>query len=59
MPNCTVVGVCRSARLDNPAVLSVTLSPEQSVEALLKTIANLKPEDSGKFLNYDGAPIPY
>ncbi len=48
--NSAIVGLCRSARLDNPAVQSVTLSPEQSVEALLKTIANLKPEDTRQVL---------
>lgn len=29
------------------------------MEALLKTIANLKLEDTGKFLNYDGIPMLY
>ncbi|DBB17092.1 hypothetical protein WJX82_001603 [Trebouxia sp. C0006] len=49
----------KSAKLDNPAIRSTSLTPEQSVEALRKTIANLKLEDTGKFLNYDGVPMLY
>ena len=54
-----MAGHCRSARLDNPDMRSILLTPQQSVEALLKTIAGLKPADTGKFLNYDSSPMPY
>lgn len=35
------------------------LTPEQSITGLRKVIAGLTPGDTGKFLNYDGAPIPW
>ena len=35
------------------------LTPEASVSGLRKVIAGLKPADSGKFLSYDGSPIPW
>jgi len=35
------------------------LAPEASVAGLRKVIAGLKPADSGKFLSYDGSPIPW
>lgn len=35
------------------------LDPAESVAALRALIASLKPEDSGKFLNYDGRPCPW
>lgn len=36
-----------------------TLAPEESISALLKLIGGLKPEDTGKFFNYDGKPMPW
>jgi NAD(P)-dependent dehydrogenase (short-subunit alcohol dehydrogenase family) len=36
-----------------------TLSPTESIQALRSVIAALKPEDSGKFLNYTGKPYPW
>jgi len=33
------------------------IPPEQSVTALRQTIADLRLSDSGKFLQYDGAPL--
>lgn len=36
-----------------------TLSPAVSIKALRSVIAALRPEDSGKFLNYDGKPYPW
>lgn len=35
------------------------LSVPESVNGLRKVIGNLKMSDSGKFLNYDGTPIPW
>lgn len=35
------------------------LSPEQAVGHILATIDRLTPADSGRFLNYDGAPMPW
>ena len=35
------------------------LAPETSVAGLRKVIAGLKAADSGKFLSYDGSPIPW
>ena len=35
------------------------LSAETSVAGLRKVIAGLRPSDSGRFLSYDGAPIPW
>jgi NAD(P)-dependent dehydrogenase (short-subunit alcohol dehydrogenase family) len=35
------------------------LSPAESIKALRFVIASLKPEDSGKFLNYNGNPYPW
>ena len=35
------------------------ISPAESIKAMRSVIARLKPEDSGKFLNYDGGPYPW
>ena len=35
------------------------LAPEASVAGLRKVIAGLKASDSGRFLSYDGSPIPW
>lgn len=35
------------------------LSAQTSVAGLRKVIAGLRPSDSGQFLSYDGAPIPW
>ena len=35
------------------------LEPAESVRGLRKVIAGLRPADSGRFLNHDGAPIPW
>ena len=36
-----------------------TLSPAESIQSLRTVIAALRPEDSGKFLNYTGKPYPW
>jgi NAD(P)-dependent dehydrogenase (short-subunit alcohol dehydrogenase family) len=36
-----------------------SLSPEASVRGLRKILSSIKPEDSGKFLSYDGSEIPW
>lgn len=36
-----------------------TLSPAESVTAVRSVIASLGPEDSGRFLNYNGEPYPW
>jgi NAD(P)-dependent dehydrogenase (short-subunit alcohol dehydrogenase family) len=38
---------------------SAPLAVQGSVGSLRKTIRRLKPSDSGKFLNYDGKPVPW
>jgi len=38
---------------------SAPLAVQDSVASLRKTIGKLKPSDSGKFLNYDGRPVPW
>ena len=35
------------------------ISPAESIKAMRSVIARLKPEDSGKFLNYDGGSYPW
>lgn len=35
------------------------LSPTESIKALRSVIASLKPEDSGRYLNYTGKPLPW
>jgi NAD(P)-dependent dehydrogenase (short-subunit alcohol dehydrogenase family) len=35
------------------------LTPERSVRGVLGVIQRLRPEDSGKFLSYDGSEIPW
>jgi NAD(P)-dependent dehydrogenase (short-subunit alcohol dehydrogenase family) len=35
------------------------ITPAESVRALRSLIESIKPEDSGKFLNYDGRPYPW
>jgi NAD(P)-dependent dehydrogenase (short-subunit alcohol dehydrogenase family) len=36
-----------------------TISPAESIAAMRSAITALKPEDSGKFLNYTGKPYPW
>ncbi len=36
-----------------------TLEPATSVKAMLSLIERAKPEDGGKFMAYDGAPLPW
>ena len=36
-----------------------TQSPEESIRSMRSVIAALRPEDSGKFLNYNGKPYPW
>lgn len=36
-----------------------TLSPEESIGALVRTMDAMTPASNGKFLNYDGTPIPW
>ncbi|KAJ9100403.1 hypothetical protein QFC19_005541 [Naganishia cerealis] len=36
-----------------------SLTPQECAEALQKLINNLKPEDTGKFLNFDGLVLPW
>ena len=38
---------------------SAALTPEQSISSLRKVIAGLSPTVSGRFLNYDGAELPW
>lgn len=35
------------------------LSPTECIQSLRSVIAKLRPEDSGRFLNYDGEPFPW
>jgi hypothetical protein len=35
------------------------LTPAESVTALRRLIAGLKPQDTGRFFNYDGKPYPW
>lgn len=38
---------------------AATLTIEQSVPSMVKVIDGLKPADNGRFLNYDGAELPW
>ena len=38
---------------------SATLTAEESAQGIRNVIANLSPDDSGTFWNYDGAPLPW
>ena len=38
---------------------SAPLSPETSVRGLRKVLAGLRRDDSGRFISYDGSPIPW
>ena len=35
------------------------MSPQQSVQAMLKVVTNLKMQDSGRFFLYDGSEVPW
>lgn len=37
----------------------LAITPEESAEAIYKVIGEVKPEQSGEFLNYDGTQLPY
>ena len=36
-----------------------TIAPAESIKAMRSVIADLRPDDSGKFLNYTGEPFPW
>ena len=36
-----------------------SLTPQQSIQAMLKMVVNLTPSDSGKFLLYNGQELPW
>jgi len=36
-----------------------TLAPEESIAGLLRIIDGLRPQDTGKFFNYDGTALPW
>jgi NAD(P)-dependent dehydrogenase (short-subunit alcohol dehydrogenase family) len=38
---------------------NATLAPEDAVRSMLGAIEKLKTDDTGKFLNYDGTPLPW
>ncbi len=38
---------------------SATLSPEESVSGMLRTLNALTPKDSGRYLSYDGSELPW
>lgn len=38
---------------------SATLTPTESITALRASIENLSADDNGKFMNYDGTPMPW
>jgi NAD(P)-dependent dehydrogenase (short-subunit alcohol dehydrogenase family) len=38
---------------------SAPLAPQESIAGMRRVIAGLRPEQSGGFFNYDGAPIPW
>lgn len=38
---------------------AATLTIDQSVPAMVKVIDGLKPADNGRFINYDGTPLPW
>lgn len=38
---------------------NATLSPQEAVRSMLGAIGRLKADDTGKFLNYDGTPLPW
>jgi hypothetical protein len=38
---------------------AATLTIAQSVPSMVKVIDGLKPADNGRFLNYDGAELPW
>ena len=38
---------------------TATLTIEQSVPAMVKVIDGLKPADTGRFINYDGAELAW
>ncbi|MCC6675514.1 MAG: SDR family oxidoreductase [Phycisphaerales bacterium] len=38
---------------------NATLTPEQSIEGMLKLLDGLKPEDTGKFYDYSGKTLPW
>jgi NAD(P)-dependent dehydrogenase (short-subunit alcohol dehydrogenase family) len=38
---------------------NATLTPEESVKGLLALADRLKPDDTGKFFNYDGGELPW
>jgi hypothetical protein len=38
---------------------SAPVTPADSVAGLLRVLADLKPSDSGRFLDWQGAPLPW
>ena len=38
---------------------NAALTPEQAISSIRAVITSLKPADSGRYVNYDGAEIPW
>ena len=51
--------VFTEARRSSPGFREPHFTPQQSVQAMLRVILGLTPEDTGKFLLYDGTEIPW
>ena len=58
MTTAELLPACRALKFDEAAFAS-RISPTEAVQQLLQTIRNLKPADSGRYLNLDGQPIDF
>lgn len=53
------VRACREVGMELESVGREVLTPVQSAQAVLKVIAQLEPQHSGKFLNYAGDALDF
>lgn len=51
--------VFTESQRSSPGFRRPHFTPQQSVQAMLHVIVGLTPEDTGKFLRYDGTEIPW
>ncbi|KAI0675605.1 NAD-P-binding protein [Trametes maxima] len=58
-PDITVIAVCPGWVKTDMGTANAPLEPEVSVAGVLKVITGVKPEDSGRYIRYNGESIPW
>ncbi|KAI0765962.1 NAD-P-binding protein [Trametes elegans] len=58
-PDLTFISLCPGWVKTDMGTQAASLEPHESVAGILKVLGSLTPADSGKFLRYEGAEVPW